>query len=149
MDLVLRPATLADAKFLFNLRNESAVRSQFRNSNSVNWAEHLDWLNLKLNTARENIYICEFQKTDIGQLRIDSGGEISISIDPGYHGKGFGSLFLQILTKNVKSYASHELLIAKIKKDNFASQKAFVNAGFKKVGISKEFDDEYLIYNYP
>ena len=73
-------------------------------------------------------------KEKIGQVRFNKNqnmAQIDIAIAPNFRGQGYGTLSL---TKSCEFYFNNfeiDYIIAKIKKENAASIKAFEKAGFK------------------
>lgn len=57
---------------------------------------------------------------------------ISVNIAPAYRGKGLGAAFLQASVDFLRKTSSVEIVLAEVRKENTASHKAFLKAGFRK-----------------
>lgn len=145
----IRKACLEDAQFLFELRNEKSNRLMFANTKPVKWEDHIAWLTGKLKTPDFSLFIIlDEQDNRLGQFRIDSMGEVSVSIADHFKGKGVGAQVIKIGSEYYRK-TSAKVLIANIKSENIASLKAFQNAGY--IFKEKYFLDnqEYQRFIYP
>jgi RimJ/RimL family protein N-acetyltransferase len=141
--LTFRKATLADTKLYFDWANDSSVREQSYNTNTIDFESHKKWFESKVED--DSCMLLLFQneeKLNVGQIRIQKENEkealIGISIAAEHRGKGLAKemLFLasDYFLENNKGY----LINAYIKEQNRSSKQAFEKAGF-------EFDN---IINY-
>ncbi|MFH6972900.1 GNAT family N-acetyltransferase [Flavobacterium petrolei] len=141
--LTFRKATLADTKLYFDWANDSSVREQSYNTNTIDFESHKKWFESKVED--DSCMLLLFQneeKLNVGQIRIqkenDKEALIGISIAAEHRGKGLAKemLFLasDYFLENNKGY----LINAYIKEQNRSSKQAFEKAGF-------EFDN---IINY-
>ena len=138
----LREANINDAELLFNWANESNVRKNAINQDKINWVDHLNWLNKKLNDDNTKIFILFSYDNLIGQIRIDlidHYWNIDYSIDSEFRGLGFGKEILKLLINKFEFYKYK----AVVKKENTASIKVFQNLGFHQV---YNFCDEYYTF---
>jgi RimJ/RimL family protein N-acetyltransferase len=127
----LRPATLADAPFLYAIRNDPQTRAASRNSKELSYADHYHWFNLSLSNPTRRIFIAEFV-TESGEMAIGSGRfdrvngseVLSWTIAPDQRGKGYGTALVAALADFDKGK-----LIAYIKEDNVASRRVAEAAG--------------------
>ena len=138
----LRVATIDDAQFLFDLRNEKSNRAMFRDTNEVLWEDHIKWLSGKLLKGDFFIYIAIDDKDMIGQFRIDEKGEVSVSLSEKFKGKGVG---WQIIKAGSEMFRKHsqKVLIADVKTENISSLKSFQKAGYQFKETYKIEDQEY------
>ena len=143
----LRPATLSDARLLFDWRNDPSTYCQFRIAEPVTWAEHHAWLTMMLRNGSE-ILIAEKEREPIGVVRFRMTAEawvnpprpawdISVTIDNKFRGQGLGYLVLRMATKE-----NRLPLIAEIKRINTASVRIFERCGFIELGGN----EEYVLY---
>jgi len=140
-DLILRPANDNDCKSIYEWRNNAFARSISRNKESIPFEEHENWFKNALKDNSKKIYVAENPETQVkvGQIRFDKKGnssaEISITVDPSYQGKGYGS---EILQQGIARYLKEEpkinLLLADIMPIHKISQRIFEKARFKKIG---------------
>ncbi|MDD5194082.1 MAG: GNAT family N-acetyltransferase [Candidatus Omnitrophica bacterium] len=145
-DLILSPASGDDCKDLWVWRNNPLIRINFFDTECVGWEEHKKWFNSNIANPNTRIYIAKQGTKKTGVIRFeikDNCTQVSVNLNPDYLGKGLGAKIIEqgserfiSETKNVKP------IIAEIKKNNIASQKAFAKAGFAFI---KE-DDTRVIY---
>ena len=127
--LQIRLATLDDMKDVFELSNDDVVRENSINQNKIEWDDHVKWFENKIKN-RSLFYIIENQNNDfVGQVRFDLCPEavISISITKRFRGMGLASKIIN----QCSNISKLNKIIAYVKKDNLASQKSFLNAGYK------------------
>ena len=139
--LYFRFAEPQDVKDLFRWRNDEVTRQSSFNIDKISFEEHKKWFEQTLANPKRNLFIiCDKQCNKLGQIRFDKKNdiaEINITINPNYRNQGVGSLALY---KSLIIYTNNfnvKQVIAKVKKDNVASLKAFKAAGFK---IYKDFN---------
>ena len=130
--LEIRNANIKDVDLLFRWSNDELVRKQSFVSNAIPYEGHCNWYNAKLEDENSIMFILEINAIPAGVVRFDLNEEsatIGISIDENFRGKGFGQTFIEL---GVNEYfIENELpVLASIKKDNIASIKSFVKAGF-------------------
>lgn len=133
--LYFRFAEPEDVKDLFRWRNDEATRQASFNTDKISFEEHKKWFEETLADPKRNLFIiCDKQCNKLGQIRFDKKediAEINITINPNYRNQGVGSLALsKSLTICINNIYVKQI-IAKVKKDNTASLKAFQKAGFK------------------
>ncbi|MBM4177565.1 GNAT family N-acetyltransferase [Candidatus Gribaldobacteria bacterium] len=134
MEIELKRATLKDAEFLFDLRNDPLAFKWFSNPNPVAWQDHLQWLNdILQGKLKKYLFIIEFGEERIGQFRLDEINKakaiINISLSQKQRGKGLGSLALQKGIKLANDLGFKELR-AEVHQDNLASIGLFQKMGF-------------------
>lgn len=146
--MILRPATLQDEKFLFDLRNEPHVRAMSWKKTPISVTTHHRWLvaALKENLSRR-IFIAEEHelthheisltviKHDVipfgtGRLHRDGRDvEFSIALCPEFRGKGLARELVAALIPYAAEMGSQG--IAKVSSENLPSLLAFLKNGFK------------------
>ena len=135
-----RKANEKDLEFLFNLRNEEAVRLVSFNSNPISLDAHREWFEKKLSSGDSFIFIAEFDGQPIAQARFDldhnnGEAEINIAVTENFRGKGYGSEILKSLSQQfLKDFPKIEAVRAFVKPDNPASLRSFEKAGYKICG---------------
>lgn len=95
--LQLRPATMDDARLLFDGRNAEPVRRWSVQSDPIEWSSHLIWLAATLANDQRALLIAEALDGPIGVLRYDRTGtraEVSIYLFDGRFGLGWGRALL-------------------------------------------------------
>lgn len=146
MDCLIKfiEATQEHKSLLYSWVNDQKVRENSFNSNIVDYENHVNWFNEKLQSKSSIIYICYIEDTPVGQIRIDrinnDIGLINYSVDSKFRGKGIGTSIL-IRAKDKISQLKLNKLIGKVKKDNIASRKAFLNAGYAFIE-----EEDYIVF---
>lgn len=134
--LTFRKATLADTKLYFDWANDSSVREQSYNTNTIDFESHKKWFESKVEDHSCMLLLFQNEeKLNVGQIRIQKENEkealIGISIAAEHRGKGLAKemLFLasDYFLENNKGY----LIKAYIKEQNRSSKQAFEKAGFE------------------
>lgn len=139
MNLQLRKATVADSRFLFELRNDASVREVSFSVEPIPFESHEKWLAKKLTDTTSAIFIAETKVgVPLAQIRFDLAdektAEVSIAVAKEYRGKGYGSLVLSSASR--RFFAEHPSLTfirARIKPSNSSSLRSFEKSGYKKV----------------
>jgi UDP-2,4-diacetamido-2,4,6-trideoxy-beta-L-altropyranose hydrolase len=136
--LEIRRATTADCKLLWELANDPAVRALAFSTASIPWEDHVAWFESKMQTATCHILIGEAQGAVAGQVRVDERpdgqGEIDVSVAREFRGEGVGSRLIDLAVHELFASTAMSRIHAYILPQNTASQRAFENAGFQKVG---------------
>ncbi len=132
----IRPATLGDARIIWNWRNDPLVRQSAFNSDSISWENHLAWYVDKLNSSDTKIWMLDYGNCPVGCIRYDrddtDSAQISFVVDPEHRGKGFGTMLIE---KTIQR-AFVAFSVPRVKGisfvSNLASSKVFAKAGFIK-----------------
>ncbi|AGI66654.1 hypothetical protein OAN307_c09340 [Octadecabacter antarcticus 307] len=133
----LRPATMADARRLFDWRNDPATRAASVTTVPVSWEDHLTWMEASLSQSRRHLHIAEGDIGPLGSLRLDDcleGTELSITLAPEARGRGLAASLLRLATTEKGLY------LARIRPENTASRRAFEAAGFQFIRHSDSMD---------
>lgn len=134
--IYFRAVTEEDSKDLFRWRNDPLTRQSSFNTNEVSWKEHVRWFRDSLANPLRNIFvILNDVHEKIGQARFDRTGdsaEIDINLAPEHRGKGYERVSIERGCARYFNNFPVTRIIAKIKKPNAASLRAFQNAGFSK-----------------
>jgi RimJ/RimL family protein N-acetyltransferase len=134
-------ATENDCRNIWAWRNSLLARKNSFNSRYISWQEHKRWFSSKIKDGRTKIYIAKINKRKIGCIRFEvirDYVQVSIHLNPIYIGKGFGAVIIKNGTlKFLKETNPTKPIMASIKKDNIASQKVFLKAGYKLKDVAK------------
>ena len=134
MQLQLRLATIKDAQFVLDLRNEEGARIVSFETDVIPWETHIAWYTRALEDPTRSIYIVQQERESVGMVRLDQQddrrAEVSLAIIPEKRGKGLGSQVLSEACAEA-SRLGYEILDARIKGTNEASIRAFARAGFE------------------
>jgi spore coat polysaccharide biosynthesis predicted glycosyltransferase SpsG/RimJ/RimL family protein N-acetyltransferase len=135
--LTLRKAISADARDLFDLANEDAVRKNSFSPDKIEWDHHLQWLRKKLRDGDCLLFIVTCSGKFVGQVRFDITPEqkqsiISISLGKNVRGLGLSPFIIsKSIKKLLKTRNDVKLIKAYIKNNNTPSVKSFERAGFR------------------
>ena len=137
--LDIRHATLKDSSLYLNWRNDPKVRESAFTTEKISQEMHDDWYSNKLNSDRSVLLILHDKKDPVGQVRFEVSrdyisAEINYSIAEDYRGKGIATPLMRnaieaFFLKNSKT----NTLIAKVKKENIASNKVFEKLNFNTI----------------
>jgi RimJ/RimL family protein N-acetyltransferase len=144
----IRNADVKDAQKIFEWRNDPATRQASMSSELITWDEHEQWYYSALKNKDLLITICDILddklRVAIAMVKfelnpIDQSSVISINMDPKARGKSLGQSCLNEAIDYMHSLnQNYKKIIATIKQDNIASQKAFEKAGFKRLDIHSQ-----------
>ncbi len=134
--LNLRLATLEDVTLYYNWANDPEVRSNSFNTQTIKFSDHEKWFSSKLQTENSYLFVAHFNDKEVGQIRFDLNNhgefEIDFSIEESHRGRGFGGELVKTGTNElILNHQNTNRIIGKVKKENEASKKAFLNAGYK------------------
>jgi len=137
--LSIRLATIDDMTFLFELRNEPAVRRNAFDGKLIEFDEHQRWFSNRLEDDSSLILIAALEGKSIGQFRLDidseaDAAEVDIAISPQYRGFEFGTQLLRLGCEFGFRNRKLSKIQAHIKLDNKASLASFSKAGFSTSG---------------
>ena len=137
-DLECTPATLADARSIFELSNDPLVRRNSFSQDQISWEEHLRWLERKLRAEDTFFYLVRNRTgTLAAQVRFEPDGadcyRVSFSVSQPFRGKSFSSHILRFAISTLKAAKGKVRLKAFVKNENKASMKCFLRVGFISV----------------
>ncbi|MFN8535694.1 MAG: UDP-2,4-diacetamido-2,4,6-trideoxy-beta-L-altropyranose hydrolase [Dehalococcoidia bacterium] len=131
-EVTLRQAGPDDQALVYAINNHPAVRRWSFSTGSIAWEDHVRWFAGKLADPRCLLYIAEDECEPVGLLRLELRGDeatVSVGVDPGWHGRGYGTAILRAGLAAVVGRAA--TLRAVIKPENAASIRAFTSAGYR------------------
>ena len=140
-ELQIRLANIDDMKNVFDLSNDDTVRKNSINQNKIEWEDHVKWFRNRID--KSHFYIVENKNKEfVAQVRFDEQLEstISISITKNFRGKGLASEIIKQCSKKSKL----KNIVALVKKENLASQKSFLKAGYKY----DSSENDYIKYRW-
>lgn len=139
--VILARASIADMRFLFNLRNEHKVRAVSFNNNPIQWDKHRIWLLKTIENPNSCLFVVKVNRRRVGQVRVDlhaGSGEISVSIASANRRKGYAAISVDRVSRLIfKKYPMINKIFAYIRPENIASIKTFEKARFKGESIVK------------
>ena len=144
----LRPVRKEDCRLLWEWTSDPDVRAVSFSSERIPWDEHVKWFNSKLTDSQCIFYILTNGKgTPIGQIRFDSDGNearVSVSVDPRFRGKGYGSAMIRLASQEVFNVSDITVIHAHVKKDNDSSVRTFEKTGFTIAGTEKVHEHQAI-----
>jgi UDP-2,4-diacetamido-2,4,6-trideoxy-beta-L-altropyranose hydrolase len=151
--LSFRFADKEDLDIYFKWSNEKLTRENSFNSGIIEYQNHVDWFNKKINDSDISMYVfMDEDGVDIGQVRIEICGpaesKISISVDEKMRGVGYASEMIKIASRDYLSKNPGKSISAFIFVNNEASIRSFIKAGYqflKEVNINNISSFEYTI----
>lgn len=148
-DLECTPATLADARCIFELSNDPLVRQNSFCQEQISWEEHLRWLEKKLQAKNTFFYLVRNHAgTLAAQVRFEPDDadcyRISFSVSQPFRGKSFSSHILRLAISNLKAEKGKVRLKAAVKNENTASMKCFRRVGF--IAVLEDSEKTEFLY---
>lgn len=136
---ILKPATAKDCKILWQWRNDPSARKYFTNTEYVPYEEHQEWFKASLKNESRHIFIIWQNNTRVGMVRFDvepmsKAAVIHINISSEHRNQEIGRKVLKEACHYAFSNLGIDSVIARIKKGNEASIRAFTYAGFMLTG---------------
>lgn len=139
--ITMRPAETKDCRLLWKWRNDPETRRNSFNTDYIPYKTHKEWFEKSLKSRDRVILIAMRNNTEIGEIRFDvkkdKSAEIDVCVAPEHRGKGFGSGIIKEGTMYALNNLNTHRVLARIKKGNERSVKAFSNAGFKIIKKDK------------
>lgn len=135
-ELVLRRATMEDARNLFNWRNDSETRKYSRNNKIIDWDGHLAWLSKSIGDVHNRkLYIAETVDGGlVGTVRADrckdGAYEVSYTVAPEFRGKGMAK---RMTVQFVREVIPKKRLVAHIQKGHIPSEGVAKALGLRPV----------------
>lgn len=149
--LTLREASLEDSQVIFELSNDSFVRENSINKESILWTDHVKWFSEKLSSDKCRYFVVFDISGDFaGQVRYDLDGEVAtvgLSITEEFRGKGFAP---EILKRSAALLFEESLFLKAIKAyihvNNKGSEKSFIKAGYNMDSLEVMAGEKYNKY---
>ncbi len=130
----LRQANENDEDLLLKWANDKEVRAASFSQKQIMSEEHKKWFHSVLNSESVFFFILMFNDKPVGQCRLetkDGTAEISYSIDKTMRGQGMGKMLLELVENEIElKYPRIKRMTGKVKPNNVASSKCFVESGF-------------------
>lgn len=133
--LKVRPARLADARIMFQWRNDFATRRTARDGAEIAWNAHEKWVEASLVNPHRLLLIAQVKAQPVGVIRFDlkdTEAEVSLYLDPALHGLGLGKRLLAVGEASALAHWSTlRSFTAETLEHNLGSQHLFLAAGYK------------------
>ncbi|MCD4761441.1 GNAT family N-acetyltransferase [bacterium] len=132
----IKPINKEASKRIWEIRNHPLMRKVSNNSKIIPFNQHSQWFKKKYfsNNLNKCYILIKRNKTEaIGYCRFDFNAnhnayQISIALDPDYHGKKLGN---KLLSESIKQLSPKKNILAEIKKSNIVSLKLFQKNNFQ------------------
>ena len=135
---VIRAASLEDADFLLEIRNEPEIIALGSTQRAVDPHEHQTWLKKVLKSDSHLVLVVENhdRSESIGYARLDRSSEdvavITIALIKSWRGRSIGPIVIRQATHDGFSlWSTVETVVAYVLDGNEPSARSFVKAGFK------------------
>lgn len=130
--LSVRPAGLADSVMMHGWRDHPSTRAVSRQSASVAFADHEQWLRRTLADPRRHLFIGQVGSLPVGVVRFDRVDpdtfEVSFYLDPALHALGLGR---HLLAAGEEMMGGQSNIIAEVLEDNPRSARLFETSGYE------------------
>ena len=135
-EVQLRPATPADARTIFEWRNDPFLIARSTSGNRVAWEQHRAWFEESLKGTVRRIFVITWAGQSVGQVRFDlhdpHTAVISVYVLEAYVGKGIGIAAIHAGCAWVwRQWAEVSRIVACVRMDNQPARSAFGKAGFE------------------
>jgi hypothetical protein len=134
MKIKIKKATIKDASFFYELRNDKTARKNSFITKNIKYNDHLRWY--KKNLKKKNVIFLVAlinNSKKIGTIRyetVQTFTNISVNISKKFRNLGFGT---KIIEKSEKFLKKKLIIISRIKKKNKASIKIFKNNNYEVI----------------
>lgn len=131
----VRLVAAADARSLFEWRNDPTTRGGSLSQDEIAWDDHVGWFESVLASTSRVIYVADDDGLEIGMVRFDldeegQTAEVSINLAP--HARGTGRSG-RVLAEAIRAFSDRQsvaALTARIRDGNIPSIRMFSAAGF-------------------
>ena len=140
--LVLRRATVADARLIFEWRNEPTAREMSFDSAEIHWEAHLRWFESKLRDNDVLLFIGDIDDLPVAQVRIEfrnSEAHLSYGVDADFRGLCIGASLVERVVKFVGRMPVGGY-VARVKIANEGSRKIFNRLGWRETIHGSELE---------
>ena len=121
--MVLKPVTIDDAKFLFDLLKQREGIVNISHKSLPTWEEHVEFIK---NNTYQSWDIIWVDNVRIGNIYLTDRDEIGIFLDKEFQSNGYGSIAInEFMKKNGK-----KRYLANIRPTNYKSMQFFGKHGF-------------------
>ena len=143
--IAVRHAIVDDSLDLWHWRNDDLTRKMAINNDYIDYQNHKEWFNNRINSDDCKIYIGIYQDNKIGMVRFDliENDSAKVSINLNYEFRGM-KLSEDLLRVSIREFIKKKKikLIAEIIPENIASTKIFERNNF----VFKKTEDNIMTY---
>ncbi len=135
--IYLREAVASDVELLYIWANEPMVRKNSFHTEKISYEEHQKWFSGVMTSSECKQYILMDGNEAVGQIRVKTEsdiGEISYSVKKEKRCLGYGRMMLGLVREKIKKdFPFVKRIQGKVKPENIASQRVFIEEGFSEV----------------
>jgi spore coat polysaccharide biosynthesis predicted glycosyltransferase SpsG/RimJ/RimL family protein N-acetyltransferase len=145
----LRPAGEEDSRLLWEWANDARTRSSAFDPRPIPWDEHERWFAARREDPTGAIYMASVGGEALGQVRfdiIDGRAEVDVTVAPRWQGRGWGGPLIAAGARRFTG-AHAAPVVAKVKPDNGASRRAFLQADFDEGPQESSGGHEWVRYD--
>ncbi len=137
----LEPATLEDALFLFDLKNEEGARlSALVTKGHITWAAHVAWLRKTLADVNVELYVIVMDGKRVGSWRYDfypDRVEFAMVLTPETRGQRVGSTVFNFCGDRIQDLTTYKI-VGYIAEGNVPPMRYHMRAGYQLESYDKE-----------
>ncbi len=138
MKIKIKKASINDASFFYELRNEKSARKNFFNTKNIKYNDHLKWYEKKIKKKNAIFLVALSNNSEkIGTVRYETNKiftDISINISKKFRNIGFGS---KIIKESEKFLKKKTIIISRIRSNNKSSIKIFKRNNYNVIKNNK------------
>ena len=138
MKIKIKKASINDASFFYELRNEKSARKNFFNTKNIKYNDHLKWYEKKIKKKNAIFLVALSNNSEkIGTVRYETNKiftDISINISKKFRNLGFGS---KIIKESEKFLKKKTIIISRIRSNNKSSIKIIKRNNYNVIKNNK------------
>lgn len=142
-EVSLRPATLEDARRVWEWRREGGANRYYRSQQEPPYPDHWNWFQRALRSQTTRFWVVQQGALPLGYVRLDltdaDRAFVSLCLAEDARGRGIGLSGL-VLAEAIASDLRLTYLDAEIHPDNHASARVFEKAGYAQTGENEGFN---------
>ena len=154
----MRQVTPEDKKFLFQLINDSSVRSASFDTQNIDWKTHCQWFDSQL-LLKHLFFISLYEGVPCGYIRFEKRQEyvshkgecliLSLAVDPKFCRKHIATTMIRESYRLIVQNTSFHRIYAQVKSDNIASLSLFEKCHFLRTKTVMKFGIPAVCFVYP
>jgi UDP-2,4-diacetamido-2,4,6-trideoxy-beta-L-altropyranose hydrolase len=150
--ITIRKARIEDMDIYFNWVNDPFTRSNSIHTEQINYQEHENWFQNKINQVDSILFIFEENMIPVGQVRFDKENDaliVDYSVDKNFRRKSFSKVIMKMAIEKLYSEeisARTKLLLAKVEENNVASFKVFKGLNFELAATEYIYNSKYFVF---
>lgn len=146
-NIVLRPASIEDAEYLYSLRNNTELQGQLLSRPKPNTVENVrEWYEKKTNDSDSVFFaVCEKNGTKLfGFIQlanidlVSRWGYLGICLDSSSRGRGIGAEAINLLESYAKDVFALRKIVLEVIATNSSAMNLYYKLDYKEVGVFKQ-----------